>query len=136
MSTFKGWRQKCGWGAALSRLPVFASCGIALETSIREGGPAVRISFPPPRGLSHQRLAWLQAQSPHPGMHAAHRAADDQTQMGDIEALGDQLIARFDHVIVPVVWKVPLKPVRGLARSAAPDRVRHDDEVLRRIERL
>src|SRR6516162_10090340 len=73
---------------------------------------------------------------PHPGVHAAHRAADDQPQMGDIEAFGDQPIAGFDHVMVAVVRKFPLEPVGGLARSATPDRVRHDHEILRRIERL
>ena len=49
--------------------------------------------------------------APHPGVHAAHRAADDQTQMSDFETFGDQPIARLDHVIVPVVRKFPLSPV-------------------------
>jgi hypothetical protein len=69
-------------------------------------------------------------------MHAAHRAADDQTQMGDAETFGDQPIAAFDHVVIAVVRKLPFEPVRGLAGAAAADRVRHDHEVLRRIERL
>src|SRR5271157_787020 len=73
---------------------------------------------------------------PHPGMHAAHRAADDQAQMGDTKAFGDQPIAGLDHVMIAVMRKFPLEPVGGLARSATPDRVRHDDEVFRRIERL
>src|SRR6516162_2418656 len=73
---------------------------------------------------------------PHPGMHAAHRAADDQAQMGDIETLGNQPIAALDHVTVAVMGEVPAKPVGGLARPAAPERVLHDYEVLRRIERL
>src|SRR6202049_3341693 len=56
--------------------------------------------------------------------------------MGDIEAFGDQPIAGFDHVTVAVVREFPFEPVRGLARLAAPDRVLHDHEILRRIERL
>jgi hypothetical protein len=52
------------------------------------------------------------------------------------KAFGDQPIARLNHVMVSVMWKFPLEPVGGLARSATPDRVRHDDEVVCRIERL
>jgi hypothetical protein len=69
-------------------------------------------------------------------MHAAHRAADDQTQMSDTETFGDQPIAGLDHVMVAVVREFALQPVGGLAGSAAADRVRHDDKVLRGIERL
>ena len=73
---------------------------------------------------------------PHPRMHATHRAADDQPQMGNIETFADQPIAGLDHVIVAVVREFPFETVGGLARSATTDRVRHDHEVFRGIERL
>src|SRR5271165_3265264 len=73
---------------------------------------------------------------PHPGMHAAHRAADDQPQVGDTETLGDQSIAGVDHVMIAVMRKISPEPVGGFARSPTPDRVLHDHEILRRIERL
>ena len=73
---------------------------------------------------------------PHPGMHSAHRAADDQPQMGDTERFGDEAISGLDHVAVAVMREVPLEPVGRLARSTAPNGVLHDYEVLRRIERL
>jgi len=69
-------------------------------------------------------------------VHAAHRAADDQPQMGDSEPFGDQPIAALDHVTVAVTGEISSKPVGGLGRSAAPDRVRHDHEILCRVERL
>jgi len=56
--------------------------------------------------------------------------------MSDIEAFGDQPIAGLDHVMIAVMREFPLEPVGGLARSATPERVRHDHKILRRIERL
>src|SRR6202030_4743543 len=56
--------------------------------------------------------------------------------MAYIKAVSDQPITRFDHVVVAVMGKFSLEPVGGLARATASNRIRHDDEVFRRIERL
>src|SRR5947209_4430691 len=56
--------------------------------------------------------------------------------MGDTERLGDQPITGLDHVTVAIVREVSLKPVGGFARSAAPNGILHDYEILRRIEWL
>src|ERR1700732_655423 len=56
--------------------------------------------------------------------------------MAYIKAVSDQPITRFDHVVVAVMRKFSLEPVGGLARATASNRIRHDDEVFRRIERL
>ncbi len=73
---------------------------------------------------------------PHPGMHAAHRAADDEAQVADPEVLGDEAIAAVDHVAVAVVREVAAEAVGRLRRAAAADRILHDDEVVAGIERL
>ena len=56
--------------------------------------------------------------------------------MGDTETLGEQTMAGFDHVMIAVAREFPLQPVRRLARPAAPDCIRHDQEILRGVERL
>src|SRR5580693_760733 len=56
--------------------------------------------------------------------------------MAYIKAVSDQPITRFDHVVVAVMGKFSLEPVGGLARTTASNRIRHNDEVFRRIERL
>src|SRR5262249_45069064 len=56
--------------------------------------------------------------------------------MGDTEPFGDQPIAALDQVMITVTWKFPLEPVGGLARAAPSECILHDDEILRRIERL
>jgi hypothetical protein len=56
--------------------------------------------------------------------------------MGDIERFGDQPITGLDHVTVAVVREVSLEPVGGFARSAAPNGILHNYEILRRIEWL
>ena len=56
--------------------------------------------------------------------------------MGDAEAFGDQPVARLDHVAIAVMREFAPEAVRRLRRSAAADRVLHDDEIVPRIERL
>jgi len=43
---------------------------------------------------------------PHPGMHAAHRAADDQPQMAHTKTFSNEPISGLDHVMVAVMREV------------------------------
>ena len=56
--------------------------------------------------------------------------------MADPEPLGDEPIAAVDHVAVAVVREFAPQPVGRLRRPAAADRVLHDEEILRGVERL
>src|SRR4051794_21317536 len=56
--------------------------------------------------------------------------------MGDTERFGDQPIAGLDHVTVAILRELSLQPVGRFARSAAPNGILHDYEILRRIEWL
>src|SRR5262249_5937814 len=57
-------------------------------------------------------------------------------QMGDAKTFGDQPVTALDHVMVAVVRKSALEPVRGLARTATSERVLHDHKIFRRIKWL
>ena len=56
--------------------------------------------------------------------------------MAHIEAFGDQPVFRVDDVAIAVVREFSAQPVARLARSAAADPVRQDNEVFGGIERL
>ena len=56
--------------------------------------------------------------------------------MGNAEPFRDQSILRVDHVDVIIAGKFRLQAIGGLRASAVPERVRHDDEIFRRVERL
>ncbi len=74
--------------------------------------------------------------APQPGVHAAHRGADDEPQVVDAEPLGEQPMLRLDHVAVAVVREPGVEAVARLARLAVADSVRQDDVEPRRVERL
>ena len=59
-------------------------------------------------------------------MHAAERTADDEPQMRDIEPLGDEPLHAVDHIVAAIVREIAFKPVGGLARAAAAERVGDD----------
>jgi len=48
--------------------------------------------------------------------------------MGDPEPIGDEPVGAVDHVVISVVWEIAFEPVGGLARAAATEGVRDDDE--------
>jgi hypothetical protein len=56
--------------------------------------------------------------------------------MADLEPFGDQSVRAVDHIVISVVRELALEPVRGLARTATTERVRDDNEVSPRIQRL
>jgi hypothetical protein len=62
--------------------------------------------------------------------------ADHEAQMGDLQAFGDHPMRAIDHVVITVVRKIALEPVGGLARAAATEGIRDDDEVSPGIQRL
>ena len=52
--------------------------------------------------------------APEPGVHAAHRRAEDQPQVIDVETFDEQAPLRLDHVAVAVAGKPALRPSLGL----------------------
>src|SRR6266851_6727949 len=56
--------------------------------------------------------------------------------MSDLEPIGEEPVGAVDHVTVPVMRKIALEPVGGLARTAATEGVGDDDEVSLRIHSL
>ena len=72
---------------------------------------------------------------PHKTVHAAERTANNKTQMGNLEPLGDHPVHAVDHVVITVVREIALEPVGRLARAAATERVGDDDEVSPDIQR-
>jgi hypothetical protein len=50
---------------------------------------------------------------PDPGVHAAHRIADHQSQMPDAEPFHDQPVLRIDDVVIVVFRKRGLQAVGG-----------------------
>ncbi len=71
---------------------------------------------------------------PDEALHAAHGGADDQAQVVDAEALGQQLVLGQDHIVVVVFGEPGVQPVRGLGRLPVADGVRDDDVPARHIE--
>ena len=54
----------------------------------------------------------------------------------DAESIGHHAVIEVDHVVVAVMREFGAQPVGRLARPAAADGVGHDDQILRRVERL
>jgi len=69
-------------------------------------------------------------------VHAAHRLAHHQTQVADGQAFRHQPVLRVDHVLGVVLGESCLETVGRLRRPAVADRVRQDDVIFARIERL
>ncbi len=74
--------------------------------------------------------------APDPGVHAAHRGAHHQTEVIDLQALGEQVVLGAHHVVVVVLREAHVEPVARAARFAVADPVGEDDEVFRRVEEL
>src|SRR5258708_6052320 len=53
-----------------------------------------------------------------------------------IEALGEKLMVRGNHVVIVILGKMSVQPVAGLRRFAVPDAVGKNDEVAIHIEEL
>jgi hypothetical protein len=69
-------------------------------------------------------------------VHAAHGVAEHEAQVTDAEPLGHEPVLGFNHVIVIVFRKFGSQAVRWLRRFSGSDRVRQDDEVFARVQRL
>ena len=89
------------------------------------------------RGQRHQRIHHIGiAHAPYPGMHAAHRIAENQPQMLDPQALCHQPVLGIDHVVVIIGGEVGFEPVRRLGGLSRSQRIRQDDEITLCIKRL
>ena len=75
-------------------------------------------------------------EAPHPTVHAAHRGAEHEPQMPDVEMLGDQPMLRRDDVLIAVVRKFRAQAVARFRGAATADCGRQNDEIFRGIERL
>ena len=69
-------------------------------------------------------------------MHGAHRRAEHELQVIDLQAIGQQQMLRANHVVVGVFRKSRPKAVARPARLPVADPVRQDDEVTGRVEQL
>ena len=69
-----------------------------------------------------------------PGVHAAHRYADDGAQMRNPEHLGHQPMLKIDHVAVTVARKCRPQSVTRLARPTVADSIGQDHEISGGIE--
>src|SRR5262249_25642866 len=74
--------------------------------------------------------------APKPRLHAAHGVAEHEAQVTDAKPLGHEPVLGFNHVIVIVFRKFGSQAVRWLRRLSGSDRVRQNDEVFARIQRL
>ncbi len=72
--------------------------------------------------------------APDEAVHAAHRGADDQPGVIHAQAFGQQLVLGLDHVVVVVVGKARVQPIRRLGGLAVADAVREDHEIALRVE--
>ena len=62
--------------------------------------------------------------APHPSVHAAHRGAQQQPQVGHAQPVRQQPVLERDHVGVAVLREPLPQAVAGLARPAVSDRRR------------
>jgi hypothetical protein len=67
--------------------------------------------------------------APDEGLHTAHRGAEDESKMVDLQAVNKHLVLRADHVVVGVAGKLHAEAVGRLAGLAVADVVGEDDEV-------
>ena len=74
--------------------------------------------------------------APDEAVHAAHRRAHNEPQVGDTEALDQHAVLRCDHVVIIIFGEVHPRPVRRLGRPAVADIVRQDEPVAADVERL
>src|SRR2546429_8907708 len=74
--------------------------------------------------------------SPHKGVHAAHRCAEDQAQMVYADAFAKKLVVRGDHVVIVVLRKARVQSVAGLRRFPVTNAVGKNDEVAVRVQEL
>src|SRR5689334_20216027 len=69
-------------------------------------------------------------------MHAAHRSAQDESQMVHAEPLREQAVVRGDHVVVIVLWETRVQAVAGLRGFSVADAVGKNDVVTRGVQKL
>ena len=74
--------------------------------------------------------------APDEDVHTAHRRAEDQAQPIDLEPFDQHPPLRLDHVGIAIFRERRPQSVAGFGRGPVAQIVRHDDEILGRIQRL
>jgi hypothetical protein len=74
--------------------------------------------------------------APDEGVHAAHRGAEDQSQLLHPQLFGEHPVLRADHVVIVVFRELHAHPVAGLRRAAVAEVVGQDHIIFARIEKL
>ena len=74
--------------------------------------------------------------APDEGLHAAHRGAEDEAEVVDVEAFEEHGVLAGDHVVVVVLGEVHAEAVGGLGGLAVADVVGEDEEVFGDVEGL
>ena len=84
------------------------------------------------QGVGELRIGF----APDEGLHAAHRGAEDEAEVVDVQAFEEHGVLGPNHVVVIVLGEVHAEAVGGLAGLAVADVVGEDDEELGDVERL
>jgi hypothetical protein len=99
--------------------------------------PVAAGDFDGQAGEGRQRVGEVRVGlAPDEGLHAAHRGAEDEAKMVDVQIVDEHLVLRADHVVVGVARELHAEAVRRLAGLAVADVVGEDDEIPGNVERL
>ena len=83
-------------------------------------------------GIGEARVSF----APDEGLHAAHRGAEDEAKVIDVETFEEHGVLAGDHVVVVVLGEFHAEAVGGFGGFAVADVVGEDEEVLGDVEGL